>query len=95
MNTYDEIAIKIIKEQELLMGPVAWSEAGKVKGLHIVNQKKGTVSIDQGLDNRTVVDNLVNQYGSLFGRAAREVCKEAVAVLIADLPPSDVPLSLK
>ncbi len=95
MSTYDQIAAKIIKEQEQLMGPVAWYEAGKVKGLHIVDQKSGTVTIENNTDSRSVVDSLVNQYGTLFGRAAREVCRESVIALIADLPPSEIPSSLK
>jgi len=95
MSKYDQIAIKIIREQELLMGPVAWHEAGKVKGLKIVDQKNGLISIEETANAINIVDNLVNQYGSLFGRAAREVCKEAVMSLVADLPPSEVPSSLK
>ena len=77
------------------MGPVAWYEASKIKGLHIVDQKTGSVSIDTNTDSRAVVDNLVNQYGKLFGRAAREVCREAVTSLVADLPTAEVPSTLK
>ena len=77
------------------MGPVAWYEASKIKGLHIVDQKAGSVTIDANADNRTVVDNLVNQYGKLFGRAAKEVCREAVSSLVAELPASQVPSTLK
>ena len=95
MSKYDQIAIKIIKEQELLMGPVAWHEARKVKGLKIVDQQNGLISMEEDANAINVVDNLVNQYGSLFGRAAREVCKEAVTSLVADLSPSEVPTSLK
>lgn len=94
MVTLDQIASKIIKEQELLMGPVAWDEAGKVSGLHIVDKMAGNVTID-GSDGKIVIDSLVNQYGNLFGRAAREVCKEAVIALVADLSPSEIPNSLK
>jgi hypothetical protein len=95
MSKYDQIATKIIKEQESLMGPVAWYEAGKVKGLHIVDQTSGAVTIDDGPDSRLVVDELVSQYGKLFGRAAQEVCKDAVTALIAELSPADVPSTLK
>ncbi len=94
MSAYDQIATKIIKEQEQLMGPVAWFEASKVKGLK-VDQSSKTVSVISSSDSKTVVDSLVHQYGTLFGRAAREVCKEAVMALIADLSPSEVPSSLK
>jgi hypothetical protein len=63
--------------------------------LEVLDQEKGSISIIPGADSRTVVDNLVGQYDKLFGRAAREVCKEAAASLIADLSPSEIPLSLK
>jgi hypothetical protein len=92
MDKYSQIIVKIIKEQELLMGPVAWIEAAKVRGLRI-DQKNSSISIEG--DSRSAVDGLVNQYGKLFGRAAREVCKEAVTALVADLSPSEVPSSLQ
>ena len=93
MTTLDQIAKTIIKEQELIIGPVAWSQAAKVSGLHVSNQNGGAVSIDG--DASTVIDGLVKQYEHLFGRASREVCKEAAGPLLAGLSPSDVPASLK
>ena len=95
MTIYDQIAIQIIKEQELLMGPVAWRQASAVNGLKIIDVKKGIVSIKEGKDSETVLNDLVERFGSLFGPAGREVCKEAVSALVADLKPSQVPSSLK
>ena len=95
MTTLDQIAGKIIKEQELIIGPLAWEEAGHVKGLHTIDKKTGEVSIEGNVDKRTVIDDLVKEYEVLFGRAAREVCREAVVTLLADLQPSEVPSSLK
>ena len=95
MSKLDQIAGKIIKEQELIIGPMAWAEAGKVKGLRIIDQKAGSVSIDEAGDTLHIVDDLVGQYEHLFGRASREVCKEAAASLLADLSPAEVPLSLR
>ncbi len=95
MTTYDQIAAKIIKEQELLMGPVAWLEAEKVGGLKVVDRKTGAVSIVDASNNLGVIDSLVNRYGTLFGRAAKEVCKESVINLVSDLSPSEVPASLR
>ena len=92
MTTLDTIAAKIIKEQELVIGPLAWSEAGKVQGLHI-DQQKGEVTISNG-DPKAAVDRLVAQYERLFGRASHEVCIEAAASMISSLPTSDVPASL-
>lgn len=94
MTTYEKIAAKIIKEQELLMGPVAWYEASKVSKLSIIDRDQGVVSIE-GNNGITVINDLVGRYGSLFGRAGREVCKEAASALIADLQASKVPEMLK
>ena len=93
MITLDQIATKIIKEQEMVVGPLAWSEAGKVTGLRIVNPNNGQVSLEGG-DQKEVINRLVVQYSRLFGKASNEVCKEAVVSLIADLSPSEVPSSL-
>jgi hypothetical protein len=95
MNIYDQIAARIIREQELLMGPVAWSEASKVQGLKIIDKSSGSVEIEKGSNESAVLDKLVDRFGNLFGRAGREVCKEAVSALVADLPPAQVPVSLK
>ena len=93
MSTLDQIAIKIIKEQELIVGPLAWSEAGKVSGLSVVDSRIGEVHINDA-DQKGVIDRLVTQYSRLFGQASREVCREAVVSLIADMTPSEVPSSL-
>ena len=93
MSIFDQISIRIIKEQELIIGPLAWEEAKKVPGLQVVDQQKGEVAF--GADAKDVLDKLVAQYGRLFGRASIEVCKEAVQDLIADLPKEQVPSSLQ
>ncbi len=94
MTTLDQIALKIIREQELVIGPLAWTEAGKVTGLQVVDQKKGEVALQNG-DPKDVVNRLVAQYERLFGPASHEVCRAAVASMIADLAAADVPSSLK
>jgi hypothetical protein len=90
---YDQIAIRIIREQELIIGPLAWDEARKVQGILIVDQKKGEVSMSG--DSKQILNNLVAQYAKLFGRASNEVCKEVTQDLIAELPADQVPESLK
>ncbi|MES2059597.1 MAG: hypothetical protein V4438_01045 [Patescibacteria group bacterium] len=92
MNKLDQIATKIIQEQELIIGPIAWEEAGEVKGIHV--HDRNSVSIESD-NSGTVVDDLVGKYEHLFGRASREVCRDAVAGLIADLLPAEIPLSLR
>ncbi len=92
MSTLDTVAEKIIKEQELVIGPLAWSEAQKVVGLQ-VNMQQGVVTIHHD-DPKATIDRLVAQYERLFGRASHEVCKEAAATIIAGLPKTEIPLSL-
>lgn len=94
MNTFTKIASHIIKEQELIIGPLAWSEASKVSGLKIIDEKRGEVEFSNS-DPKQVVDGLVNQYKRLFGLASQEVCKDAVASMIVSLSPNEIPLSLK
>jgi len=93
MTIFAQIASKIIKEQELVIGPLAWSEAGKVSGVH-VDQAHTEVTLENG-DPKEVVDRLVAQYERLFGRASHEVCKEAAAPLLVGLAPTEIPSSLR
>lgn len=92
MNTFDQIATKIIKEQELIIGPIAWQEAELVNGL--VLDDHIAVHIADSAEPKSVVNQLVGRYERLFGRASREACKEAVAALLAELAPGDVPSAL-
>lgn len=94
MNSLDHMASQIIKEQEMVIGPLAWTEAEKVKGLQIVDRLHGGVVLSNG-DPKEVIDRLVEQYEHLFGRASREVCREAVAGMLTGLSPSDIPSSLR
>lgn len=94
MTAFDQIASRIVKEQELIIGPLAWEEAQKVQGLQVVNVQEGQVHLEDG-DLKIIVDKLVAQYERLFGRASHEVCKEAVQDLIAEMAPEEVPESLK
>jgi len=95
MNTLDQVASSIIKDQEKVIGPLAWDEAAQVTGLQILDRKTGKVEIVANSDHGKVIDDLVSQYVELFGRAAREACREAAAPLIAGLPAAEVPSSLK
>ncbi len=92
MSTFDKISSRIIKEQELIIGPLAWEEAGKVPGL-VINQRQGEVNVTG--DQKEVLNKLVAQYTRLFGRASAEVCKAAVQDLLVELPKDQVPASLQ
>jgi hypothetical protein len=92
MNPIIQIPIKIIKEQELVIGPLAWDEARKVSGLN-VDPAQGSASFSG--DAKDIINRLVQQYERLFGRASREVCKDAVKDLTSKISPDEVPSSLK
>lgn len=89
----NQVSVRIIKEQELIMGPVAWEEAKKVNGFKVINQQSGEVSFEG--DPKDVLDRLVAQYSRLFGQVSVEVCKEAVQDLLVELPQDQIPTSLQ
>jgi hypothetical protein len=92
MTAIDEIAGKIIKEQELVIGPLAWEQAGKVTGLRI-DIGKNEVSIEG--NPKEVLEKLVAQYEKLFGQASREVCRDAVRPLLSQVSEEEIPAVLK
>lgn len=92
MDIFLVMVKRIIKEQELIIGPIAWDEANKVKGLRF-SSDHSDVTIDS--ENPEIVNNLVIQYERLFGRASREVCKEAVRDIIGEVPEDKMPTALK
>lgn len=92
MSTLDTIATSIIKEQELVIGPLAWNEAQKVPGISI---DAGHVAATVGEHPQLAIDMLIAQYERLFGRASREVCKEAAAPFIPQLAVAEIPSSLR
>jgi len=93
-NLLQEITVRIIREQELVIGPLAWIEASKVAGLTVIDKRAGTVLIT-GSDQNAVIDSLVAQYEKLFGRASHEVSRDAVKSLIANIPVTEIPSSLR
>ncbi len=93
IDIFNQISIRIIKEQEAIIGPLAWSEAAKVDGFSVVDQKASRVSITG--EPKTVINALVARYEQLFGRLSREVSREAVIDLTADIPAEDIPSSIK
>lgn len=90
-QTYAEIATRIIKSQEDIIGPLALQQAQKVSGLRVSWQSK-KVEI-QG-DSAKVIDNLVKQYEALFGSIAVETCRDVTKQLVSKLPEQERPKSL-
>ncbi len=89
---FDQIAEKIIEQQEAIIGPVAVEQAKRVKELKI-DWPKHDVDITGNPQN--AIDKLVAQYKELFGQIAVETCKEAAARYLAQLPAGQQPESLK
>ncbi len=90
MDLYAQIADKIIKEQQAIIGPIAFEQAKKVTGLKMDEQKHEVVL--QG-DEKEIIEKLVEQYKHLFGQTSVEVCKEAIRGL--DVPSDKLPALLK
>ena len=88
----NELVSKIIKEQELIIGPVAWEQAEKVSGLR-VDIATHAVVIEGS--TKEVLEKLVAQYEKLFGQASREVCRDAVRPLLSQVPEEEIPAILK
>ena len=93
LSVFTQISLRIIKEQELVIGPVAWQEARKVVGFNISDTNNQQVTFEG--DPKEVLNRLVEQYSRLFGQVSREVCKDAVQDLLAELPANDIPSNLK
>ncbi|MFH0831080.1 MAG: hypothetical protein V1895_03405 [Parcubacteria group bacterium] len=89
MRIEDQLANKIIEEQELIIGPIAWSEARKVNGLEIHNEKAKVAG-----QTKSVLDALVSRYARLFGEASVEVCKDATQPFLGKLPKAELPARL-
>ncbi len=92
MDIFIQIAIKIIHEQEAIIGPIAWEEATKVSGFIIRDPKKDDVTIEG--DGKLALEKLVQQYERLFGRASREVCRSAIKSLVNDSNKESIPTIL-
>ena len=87
MDIWAQMAEKIIKEQENIIGPVALEQARKVEGLEIVSEDNLKIVGNA----KEVLSKLVDQYAKLLGRASIEVCKEAVQDAKSTLSPNDLP----
>ncbi|HSA83688.1 MAG TPA: hypothetical protein VLF20_02265 [Patescibacteria group bacterium] len=91
MDIFSQLAEKIIKEQEVIIGPVALEQARKVSGLEV--NDTGTIKING--NGKTVLTDLVKQYAKLFGQTSIEVCREAVREVKTKLSKEDLPAILQ
>jgi hypothetical protein len=92
MDAILQIPVKIIKKQELIIGPLAWYEASKVPGLKI-DLSHNSVSFEGNA--KDIINLLVARYEKIFGRASYEVCRDSVQDLVSKMKPDEIPSSLK
>lgn len=92
MDAMAQLAQKIIKEQENVIGPIALEQAKKVPGLTI-NWDKHEVSLSG--NEKDILDQLVNSYKHLFGQASVEVCRDAIKGLLKSIPVDKIPSQLQ
>jgi hypothetical protein len=91
-DVYAQIAIKIIKSQEVIIGPVAIEQAKRIPHIKVDwDAEQVTITGDEA----KTLDALINTYKELFGQISVEVSKEAAASLVGKLPANQLPEALK
>lgn len=91
-DLYGRIASTIIEQQETIIGPVAVEQAQKVADLSI-DWSRHSVKVKGNAPQ--AIDELVRQYEHLFGKLSVDVCRDATAGLVAQLPAEKQPKMLK
>lgn len=89
---FSTMATKIIREQQMIIGPVALEVAKKVDGLSVNEDSLEATVSGNGVG---VMEDLIKGYQTIFGRASVEVCKDAVRDIVAKLDANQVPALLK
>lgn len=92
MDIYAQIAVKIIKGQEAIIGPIALEQAKRVPDLTLDWEKQEAHIAGNEVN---VIENLVEVYKQLFGQISVEVSKEAAAALVGRLPAAGLPEVLR
>lgn len=90
---YITLAVEIITEQEQIIGPLAWEQAKKVRGLKVETKNKITI----GADPKATIDLLVKQYEQLFGKTSVSICHLATQRVVRkySVEAADIPESLR
>jgi len=91
MDIYSQAVAEIIKQQQLVIGPLALDQARKVMGLNITDESHFVISGNA----KEVLVHLVQQYSQIFGQASVEVCKEALKHLKSPPSRDDLPEILR
>ncbi len=88
MTIFAQVAQKIIKEQESIIGPIAREQAKKVPGLTLDEAKNEVTLVG---NEKEILDVLVGKYADLFGKASVEVCRGAAKEFEAQIPKDKLP----
>lgn len=91
-NAFSQMVIKIISEQENIIGPLAVEQALKVNGLNLDWPHK---QITVNGNEKAIIDNLIKQYEKIFGRASVEICKEVASSFLGQLTKNETPTILQ
>jgi hypothetical protein len=92
-EVYSNMIVNIVNQQSLIIGPaLAIEQARKVSGLNYDPVSK-TASLSG--NGAQIVDSLIEQYRDFFGHAAVEVCKEAAAKFLKQIPDDQAPSLLR
>jgi hypothetical protein len=91
MDTFEQITLRIVEDQENIIGPLAREEALRISGISFVNDGK---DVSLSGDKRHLIDQVVARYEHLFGKASVQVCRDAAAPFLPSLKTGETPISL-
>ena len=92
MDHFNQIALNIIREQALIIGPIAWEEANKIAGIEASSLAMAVVVTGSPQE---VIDRLVGRFEQFFGKASHEVCRDAARTVVSQMQPEMIPASLR
>jgi hypothetical protein len=89
---FSSLVIRIIEEQENIIGPLAVEQAKKIQGLNVDwDNKKIIISGDKKL----ILESLAKRYESIFGQASIEYCKQIIHSMSDKIAPDQIPVLLQ
>ena len=91
MDKYSDAILKIVNEQKLIIGPIAFDLAKRVQGVTVISEKEITIIGDP----KSTLESVVVEYEKLFGRSSVEVSKEVIKKGNGVLQPEELPAILR
>jgi hypothetical protein len=89
---FNEMIIKIITEQENIIGSLAVEQAKKVNGLN-VDWPNHQITVNG--NEKIIIDSLIKQYEKIFGQASIQICKEVASSYLGKLSSNEIPTILQ